>query len=361
MDHGDMLDLRKRAILQAVIEDYIMTAEPIGSRTIARRHDLGLSSATIRNEMSDLEEMGFLLQPHTSAGRIPSEKGYRFYVDELVKNYELTVQELQNIRDGLDKRINDMEDAIKQASRVISELTDYTAIAITPHFSNIRIKAIQIVPVEPGTALIVTVLDGSTIRNSMVSIDESIKPEDLIVLSAALNERFAGKTIEHVDPNNIHSIINKMNMRQEQLVPILEGIAECIRSATDSDVYTDGAVNIFNHPEFNDVVRAREFFAMMQEKDKVLAMMANSISDGGIVIKIGKENMFDEIKDCSVITATYSVNNKMIGSIGIIGPTRMNYRKAIASMDVVTKSLSKQISYLMGDNRIESDDNNNSD
>jgi len=192
----DVLDTRKRTILRAVIESYIMTAEPVGSRTIAKEHDLGLSPATIRNEMADLEDMGYLVQPHTSSGRIPTEKGYRLYVDELVDDCELSIQEMKKIRDALDGRIKDFSDIIKIASGVISELTDYTTVAVTSSMNQINIKAVQVVPVEVGKALVFVVLDNEVLQNTFVDIDKSISASDVINFSNIINQEFSGRTFD---------------------------------------------------------------------------------------------------------------------------------------------------------------------
>lgn len=342
MNH-DQLDNRKRMILRAVIEDYIMTAEPVGSRTIAKGHDLGLSPATIRNEMADLEDMGYLVQPHTSSGRIPSEKGYRLYVDELVEDCELSIQEMKKIRDALDGRIRDYTDIIKIASGVISELTDYTTVAVTSAMQDNRIKAVQVVPVENGKALVFVVLENETLQNTFVEIDESISASDLINLSQVINQELAGKTFDKVYFERLEEDARQYNADFDKLRPIIAGIMQCIQNAETAHVYMDGAINILNHPEFSDIIRAREFLTMVQHEDKMMQLITDNMSEGGIMVKIGTENVFDEIKDCSVITATYSVNDKVIGSIGIIGPTRMQYGKVISSMNAVKNSLNSQI------------------
>lgn len=342
------LDGRKKAILKAVIEEYIMTAEPVGSRTIAKNHELGLSSATIRNEMADLEDLGYLMQPHTSAGRVPSEKGYRLYVDELVQDCELSIQEMQRIKDALDGRIKDFSDVIKAASGIISELTDYTTVAVTPALSQIKLKAVQVVPVETGKALVFVVLENETIQNTFVEIDPEISASDLIHLSQVINQELTGKTFDKVYLEELEQQALNYNVDMQQMKPILQGVLTCLKNAETAHIYMDGTINMLNHPEFSDIIRAKEFLTMMQHEDKMLKLITDNMTEGGIMVKIGTENVFDEVKDCSVITATYSVNDKVIGSIGIIGPTRMQYGKVISSMNAVKNSLNTQMRRLLG-------------
>ena len=346
------LDSRKRMILRAIIEDYIMTAEPVGSRTLSKSHDLALSPATIRNEMADLEDMGYLVQPYTSAGRIPSEKGYRLYVDELVEDCELSINEMKKIRDALDGRIKSFTDIIKIASGVISELTDYATVAVTPAKSDIFLKAVQIVPVEVGKALVFVVLENEKLQNTFIEIDEGISASDIINLSNMINQELAGKIFDKKSFDNIKNDTSRYNIEYDKIEPVLRGIMQCLEEAEIAHVYMEGAINILNHPEFSDIIRAREFLTMIQREDKMIKLITDNMTEGGIMVKIGNENIFEEIKNCSVITATYSINDKIIGSIGIIGPTRMQYGKVISSMNAIKNSLNSQII-----NLIESSDN----
>ena len=341
------LDLRKRKILRAIIEDYITTAEPVGSRTLSKGHDLGLSPATIRNEMADLEEMGYLVQPHTSAGRIPSEKGYRLYVDELVENCELSISEMRKIREALDVRIKNVSDVMKIASGIISELTDYTTVAISAGQSGMFLKAVQVVPVEAGKVLVFVVLEDETLHNKFIEIDESISASDIINLSNIINSELAGKKFNRETFEEATEKIIGNKIDREKMETIFQGIISCMENAQTTHVYMDGAINMLNHPEFSDIIRAREFLEMMQHEDKMIKLLTENMTEGGIMVKIGTENVFDEIKDCSVVTATYSINDVVIGSIGIIGPTRMQYGKVISSMNAIKNSFSAQIMKLI--------------
>jgi heat-inducible transcriptional repressor len=348
------VDDRKRRILQAIIDDYIGTAEPIGSRTIARKHELGLSSATIRNEMADLEDMGFLEQPHTSAGRVPSDKGYRLYVDQLMKLRELSIEEAESIQKAMEIKINELSQLIRQASGVMSRITKYTSMAITPQLKKTTVKAVQVVPIEPGNALVVVVTNAGVVRNNMVKIPETVLPDFLIKISNILNEKLIGHTIEQINKALIMEIENNIGIPRDVLLPVLNSVAECINQTDNAEVYMDGTTNIFNYPEFRDVAKAKELLNILDEKELIFKLLINNNENNAISVQIGNENNLQEIKDCSLITATYSLGNTIIGTLGIIGPTRMEYSKVISSMNYIRKKINLEITKLLGDNFNES-------
>jgi len=344
------LDDRKRKILHAIVDDYINTAEPIGSRTIARRHELGLSSATIRNEMADLEEMGYLAQPHTSAGRIPSDKGYRLYVDELMKVRELTIEEIESIKEAMEVKINELGQLIKQASAVMSRFTRYTSMAITPQIKKSILKAVQVVPISQGNAMIIVVTNTGTVRNCMVKVPKDLQPDYIIRVSNVLNDKLKALSVDKIEPGIIKDIENEIIIANETLMPILNGVKECINLIDNSEVYLEGTTNIFNFPEFRDLVRAKDFLNTLDEKEvlcKILSLSKTSKKD--INVQIGTENEIEELKDCSLITATYSVGDEIIGSIGVIGPTRMEYPKVISSINYIRKKINDEIAKLLGE------------
>jgi heat shock gene repressor HrcA len=342
------LDDRKRRILQAIIDDYIDTAEPIGSRTIARKHELGLSSATIRNEMSDLEEMGYLEQPHTSSGRVPSDKGYRLYVDQLITIKELSKEDVETIRLAMETRINELSQLIRQASAVMSRFTRYTSMAITPQMKTSILKALQVVPLESGKALVVVVTNAGVVRNQLVKLAIDVKPDVLIRISNMLNEKLSGLTLEQISSRVISEIEEETGVPREILLPVLEGAAECINLIDNPEVYLEGTTNIFNYPEFRDVIKAKEFMSIMDEKANLCRLLAESLDKGGITIRIGSENDISGIQDCSLVTAKYRVGDTLIGSIGIIGPTRMEYPRVISSMNHIRRMINREISKLLG-------------
>jgi len=343
------LDDRKRKILQAIIDDYINTAEPIGSRTIARKHELGLSSATIRNEMSDLEEMGYLAQPHTSAGRVPSDKGYRLYVDELMKARDITTEDADTIKRALEIRINEMSQLIRQASMIVSKITKYTSIAMSPQLTKSTLKAVQVVPIQTGRALIIVVTNANIIRNCFIRIPENVTADFLIILSNALNSRLSGLSIDQINSNVVLEMERDTGVTKDILMPILDAIADCINNIDYSDVYLEGTTNILNYPEFMDIIKAKEFLNVLDEKDFVYKLLNNPMENDGINVQIGNENVMKQIKDCSLVTATYSFGNIVLGTIGVIGPTRMDYAKVISSMNFLKRKLNEEILKHIGD------------
>lgn len=346
----DRLDERKKAILRAIIDDYINTAEPIGSRTIARKHELGLSSATIRNEMADLEEMGYLAQPHTSAGRIPSDKGYRMYVDHLMKIDELRREEIESIKNAMEIHINELGQLIRQASVVMSRITKYTSMAITPQMKLSALKAVQVVPIETGKALVIVVTDAGIVRNIMVRVPDNAKPEFLIRVSNILNTRLSGLTIEQINVRLIRDLEKEVGIGSEILTPVLNGVAECIHLVDNPEIYLDGTTNILNYPEFMDIVKAREFLNLLDEKEMLRKLLAiGGGQAGAIQVQIGTENELDKIRDCSLITATYSLQDQVLGTIGVIGPTRMEYGRVISSLRYVRKKIDEEIAKLIGE------------
>ncbi|ABN52556.1 MAG TPA: heat-inducible transcription repressor HrcA [Hungateiclostridium thermocellum] len=343
------LDERKKRILQSIIDDYISTAEPVGSRTVARKHELGLSSATIRNEMADLEEMGYLTQPHTSAGRIPSDKGYRFYVDQLMKQSELTMEEIYSIKSAMDTKINELSQLLKQVSVAMSKITKYASMAALPEKKNSVLKAVQVVPVEKGKALVVVITNSGTIKNSLINISETVLPEHLVYVSNIFNEKLSGLTIGQINMPVIREIELLMGPSQDILMPVLNGVTDCIEQIDKSEVFLEGAINMLNYPEFSNVERAREFLKLMVEKDLISRVLkdANSEKDK-IVIKIGHENDIEEMKECSLITTTYTAGDVVIGTIGIIGPTRMEYSKVLAAINYMKSKMKEHVERLIG-------------
>lgn len=343
------MDDRKRRILQAIIDDYIDTAEPIGSRTIARKHELGLSSATIRNEMADLEDMGYLAQPHTSSGRIPSDKGYRLYVDHLMQVRDLSLDEIEIIRTAMETRINELSQLIRQASAVISHFTRYTSIAIAPKMKTSAIKAIQVVPIESGKALVVVVTNAGIVRNNLIKLTENILPDMLIRISNVLNSKLSGLALDQVNMNVINEIVSETGISKNILFPILEGAADCISQIDNPEVYLDGATNIFNYPEFRDLEKAREFMSILDEKTNLCKLLADAVEMGGITVRIGSENDICGIRDCSLVIVSYNLGDSFIGSIGVIGPTRMEYPRVISSMNYIRRKINEEISRLLGE------------
>ncbi|MGE5613754.1 MAG: heat-inducible transcriptional repressor HrcA [Bacillota bacterium] len=343
-----IMDERKKRILQAIIDDYIDTAEPIGSRTIARKYELGLSSATIRNEMADLEDMGYLAQPHTSAGRIPSDKGYRLYVDELMPVRNLQKEESDRMRIEMETRINELDQLLKKASAVLSRYTKYTSMAVTPQLKTSTIKTIQLVPIESGKAMVIVVTNAGIIRNNLIKIADALTPDMLIMLSNELNDKLAGLTVEQIIMGKAIELENRSGVTTDILTPVINGVADCIAEIDSPEVYVEGTTNIFNYPEFRDVSKAKEFMNVLDEKSNLFRIMTSRTDAGEITIRIGSENDMSVIKDCTLITANYNLPDNFKGSIGIIGPTRMEYSRVISLLKYMRQLMSEEINRLMG-------------
>ena len=341
------LDSRKLKILQAIINDYIVTAEPVGSRTVAKKYELGISSATIRNEMSDLEEMGFLEQPHTSSGRIPSDKAYRLYVDKLMQVQRLEEQEADYIKELYGLKILQLEQVIFHTAKVLSDITNYTSIALTPQLNKVTIKHIQLVPVDKEFALLVVVTSSGILKDTLIRIPQDIDSDFLHKISGILNNQFQGKSFAEVDMEDLSAIRKLFEENQKFFNSLVDILTGSFRDSQRKEVYLGGTTNIFNFPEYQDIFRARSFLNLMEEKDLLYRILA-STQNGGVKVSIGSENSQEELRDCSIVTATYSLGDRILGTIGIIGPTRMEYSKAVSVMDHMGKSLSRYLTKLYG-------------
>ncbi len=338
------LNERKRKILNTIINEYISSAEPIGSRHIAKHADLGLSSATIRNEMADLEDMGYLEQPHTSAGRIPSDKGYRFYVNELMGGYEATQQDIDMLAVAMKVKIGQFDKAIKEVSKLLSQMTNYTAFLMTPEMKHGAIKTIELISIDDNSILIVLVTNEGIMKNKRVIIPKGIDKSYIPEISTILKSKLSGLSLDEIGVKEINEIKTVLGENGELLFPIIEFISEIIDDIQkETDVYLSGVSNIFNFPEYRDIDRAKKFIEFLDDKTSVKQVIENSNDDDGRVIniKIGKENDMDIMQNSSLVTANYRLGNRTVGKIGIIGPTRMNYSKVVANINQISKYLEK--------------------
>lgn len=336
------IDQRKIRILQAIINDYIITGEPIGSRTIAKRYDLGVGSATIRNEMADLEEMGYLEQPHASAGRIPSSKGYRLYVDNLMEMTELTPEEEIQIKQHiLDSALHEVDKIVKEACTLLSELTNLTCVIKTPAVNKSCIKSIQLLKIDSFNLIYIIVTDSGVIKNHRIKISQSPSDEDLYKINLILNSLLKNLTIEDINLEVINNIKSKMVGFDELFNAMLPALYETLKESAGSDVLLEGTTNIFNYPEYNDIEKAKNILSLLYNKDCVIELLE---PNGDLTIKIGEENYFPEAKECSIISAEYTLGGRTLGSIGLIGPRRINYSKVVAIMAKVMKELNNTLS-----------------
>lgn len=329
-EHG--LSDRKMKILHAVIKNYLETGEPVGSRTISKYTDLNLSSATIRNEMADLEELGYILQPHTSAGRIPSDKGYRLYVDMLMEEKE---QELNEMQEQMLDKADKMEQLLKQAARVLASNTNYATMVSTPMNNSNKIKFIQLSMVDEEQVIAVIVLGGNVIKNKIIDVEEPLSNENLLKLNMLLNTTLNGMSIEEINLGLIARLKEQAGIHSSVISNVLDAVADAIQVEEDMQIYTSGATNIFKYPELSDNQSAQEIINAFEEKQQLTELVTQTLAkedNTGIQVYIGDETPVQTMKDCSVVTATYELGDGMKGTIGIIGPKRMDYEHVLKSM-----------------------------
>lgn len=326
------LDERKMKILQAIIRNYLETGEPVGSRTISKYTDLNLSSATIRNEMSDLEELGYIVQPHTSAGRIPTDQGYRLYVDNMMQEKEREVNEMKEL---LLEKEDKMDHLLKQVAKVLAANTNYATMISAPQYHRNKLKFIQLSRVDRAQILAVIVAEGNIIKNTMIPVDDEIDDETMLKLNILLNTHLNGLCMEEINLGVIASLKQKAGIHGDIVSQVMDAVAQAIKADEDLEIYTSGANNIFKYPELADQEKASELITTFEEKDVLNDLVVETLADEektGIQVYIGNENRVQSMKDCSVVTATYELEEGMKGTIGIIGPKRMDYDKVIGTL-----------------------------
>lgn len=333
------LSERKVKILQAIIRNYLETGEPVGSRTISKYTDLNLSSATIRNEMSDLEEMGYILQPHTSAGRIPSDKGYRLYVDTMMEQKDREIEEMKEVMVQKEDKVDQL---LKQVAKLLAVNTNYASMITTPTIHTNKLKFIQLSRVDVNQLLAVVVVEGNVIKNNIIHTAEELDDETLLKLNILLNTHLNGLALEEINLGMISSLKQQAGIHSEIVADVIDAIAESIHAEEDLEVYTSGANNIFRYPELADQQKASSIINTFEEKQLLTELVQENLSDDnntGIQVYIGEETPIQSMKDCSVVTATYELGEGMRGTIGIIGPKRMDYDKVIGTLKTITHQL----------------------
>ena len=333
------LDERKTKILQAIIRNYLETGEPVGSRTISKYTDLNLSSATIRNEMADLEELGYILQPHTSAGRIPSDKGYRFYVDTMMAEKEREVVEMKEM---LLERQDKMEVLLKQVVKVLAQNTNYATMISAPQTHHNKVKFIQLSRVDANQLLAVIVVEGNVIKNNILSVTQELSDETLLKLNILLNTHMNGLSIEEINLGMIQAMKQQAGIHSDIISEVLDAVADAIKADEDLQIYTSGTNNIFRYPELADNQKASQLISTFEEKHVLHELVQERLEDEsstGIQVYIGDETPVSSMKDCSVVTATYELEEGMRGTIGIIGPKRMDYDKVVGTLKALQSQL----------------------
>lgn len=340
---------RKLRILQAIISDYVRSAEPVGSRTLSKRFDLGISPATIRNEMSDLEDMGYLTHPHTSAGRVPSDKAYRLYVNDLMEKHELSPTEKRLIAERLRSHMTEFDETIKHAAKLLSEITNLTSFAMTPSQNEDTLKFINLLPVDENTVVLMIVAESGKISNTALRMRVPYTEEGLQILAKNMTYNYNGKKITDVLRSriiqNFESDIEAMSKLAENIMP---NFMRTLEDMLNVNLYMDGLTNIFDIPEYNDLERAKNFMSLLDKKEDFTKKLMER--EDGVIVTIGDENADDLMHDCSMITATYHVDGRMVGKIGVIGPTRMKYGEITSIIEYLTDNLSDTFQLEGGEN-----------
>ena len=348
------LDDRKVKILKAIIKNYLETGEPVGSRTISKYADLKLSSATIRNEMADLEELGYIVQPHTSAGRIPTDKGYRFYVDDMMSQKETELvnreqvvtdreKEVESMQGILSQKVDKVEELLQNVAKVLAKDTNYATMVSAPQVKGNKLKFVQLSQLETNKILAVIVMEGNIIRNKVITVSEDLSQENLLKLNILLNTSLTGLSLQEMNLSIVSKMENQAGEHMQLVKEVVDAIVETISGEDNLKIYTSGATNIFKYPELSDSTKASELIYALEEKQSLTDFVKDTESDDsdntGIQVYIGNEAPVEPMKDCSVVTATYELQDGMRGTIGIIGPKRMDYDKVVEKLKTIQNQL----------------------
>ena len=333
------LDERKQKILKAIISNYLETGEPVGSRTISKYTDLNLSSATIRNEMADLEELGLIMQPHTSAGRVPTDQGYRLYVDHMMAEKDTEMQEMKT---QLLERVDKMESMLKQVAKVLAYNTNYATLVTATQYQKIKLKLVQLSQVDENQLLAVIVVDGNVIKNKLMQVERMLENDELLKLNVLLNTFLQGASLQDINLEMIQTIKSQAGEFADIMENIFQGIAEAIHEADEVEIYTSGTTNMLKYPELGDIEQTTKLLEALEDRqglDELIDESMNSDNTNGIQVYIGEESPVSNMKDCSIVTATYELAEGAKGTIGIIGPKRMDYKKVVSTLKNLTGEL----------------------
>ncbi|QGT99999.1 Heat-inducible transcription repressor HrcA [Candidatus Syntrophocurvum alkaliphilum] len=328
-----ILDDRKKSILESIIKDYVNTAEPVGSRAIKKKHNLKISAATVRNEMADLEDMGYLEQPHTSAGRIPSELGFRYFVDCMMEKETLCNEEIELLHKVLTENIYEWNEVVQKVGQFISQITRYTSFIIVPSVKFSKFKFLQLMPLSNGEALLLIVTEAGLILHRKIDVPEYIGADDLKIIGEVFSQTFKGKSLNQMSRNDMQTLRNELLNRRQVIDTALEVLDNFLTNSEEQRLIVSGSLNILNEPEFKDIEKLKRMLSILDEDGGLIESIPNDVNDE-VNIKIGKENEIDEIKEMSLVFAGYKTSSEM-GKIGLIGPVRMEYWKAAGTIESV--------------------------
>ncbi len=341
-----MLSQRQRLILQSIVDDYIRTAEPVGSRSISKRKNVGFSAATIRNEMADLEELGYLEQPHTSAGRIPSHLGYRFYVDHLIPTIRPPRNEIKALRNLFALKIDELEQMIAETAKILAQITNYTTIILGPQIFGTKLQHLQVVPLSERVAVSVIVTDTGHVEKRRIKVPEGISLPAIEKLVNLLNAKLVGVPLYKLKDTVYEKLREELMRHVDQCELILDLADELLQADPNLQVHFSGTTNMLDQPEFRDLEKMKGILNLFEEGKTVLRLFP--LMEEGVQVRIGHENNLEEVSQCSIISATYTLKGRPLGIIGVLGPTRMNYKKVIGLLDILTKDFSEHLRRLYG-------------
>ncbi|MGG3563804.1 heat-inducible transcriptional repressor HrcA [Neobacillus rhizosphaerae] len=339
-----MLTDRQLLILQVIVDDFIRSAQPVGSRSLSKKEEISFSSATIRNEMADLEELGYIEKTHTSSGRVPSEKGYRYYVDHLLSPQALNQQDVSIIQSIFAEKIYEFEKIIQRSAKILSELTNYTSIVLGPAASINKLKRIQIIPLNKETAVAIFVTDTGHVENRTFSLPATIDAGDLEKTVNILNDRLAGVPLEDLNDKIYKEVAMLLRQHIHNYDLMLHTVADSLKMPVAEKLFFGGKTNMLSQPEFHDISKIRSLLTMIDQEEWIYNLIRKD--SAGIHVKIGRENNISAMDNCSLITATYSAGVEKLGTIAILGPTRMEYSRVIGLLQLLSNDLTAVLTRL---------------
>lgn len=339
-----MITDRQLLILQAIIDDFIRNAQPIGSRSLSKKEGIAFSSATIRNEMSDLEEFGFLEKTHTSSGRVPSEKGYRYYVDHLLAPQSLKTDDRRIIRSIFADRIYELEKIVQKSAKILSELTNYTSIVLGPKVKDNKLKKIQIISLSKETAIAIIITDTGHVENKVISLPPSFDMNEIEKMANILNDRLAGVPLAELRDKIYKEVAVLLSQHIHNYGTLVTSLAETLDISNSPKLFFGGKTNMLKQPEFHDIDKVSSLLSLIEQEQGLYEIMKQN--PAGIHVKIGRENNNVLLEDCSLITATYSVGQQQVGTIAILGPTRMEYSRVISLLEFFSKDMTALLTKL---------------
>ncbi|WP_203333327.1 heat-inducible transcriptional repressor HrcA [Planococcus beigongshangi] len=340
-----MLTERQLFILKVTVDDYIQSAQPVGSNQLAKKSGISFSPATIRNEMADLEGMGFLEKTHTSSGRVPSERGYRYYVDHLLTPRPLPKEDIVQLRSIFEEKITETEEVIKRSAMILSELTNYTSILLGPDVRRHIVKKLSIVPLSSNSAVAIIVTDTGHVENRIFPIPDGLNPSEIEKMVNILNERLIGVSLNDLHKRLEQETLMVMKQHMERHGELFSTFKQAVIVPQDKNVYYGGKLNILNQPDFHDLHKIRNLMDVMEETDHI--PMIIPVGNQGLHIRIGSENALSAMEDCSVITVSYDIGEEQTGSIAIVGPKRMDYKRIVSLLDTLSGDLSKELTRIL--------------